>query len=105
MNLMSISKPATGFTFDGSLMAIAQLQEFIGNSGFGINSVSINASAQSNMKFTVSLSYYKLPRPTNATSYMQLTVLADSTVVAPESVEYLQSLTAEQLESNYTVVV
>ena len=57
------------------------------------------------MKFTVSLSYYKLPRPTNATSYMQLTVLADSTVVAPEGVEYLQSLTAEQLESNYTVVV
>lgn len=105
MNLMSISKPATGFTFDGSLMAIAQLQEFIGNSGFGINSISINASAQSNMKFTVSLSYYKLPRPTNATSYMQLTVLADSTVVSPEGVEYLQSLTADQLESNYTVVV
>ena len=105
MNLMSISKPATGFTFDGSLMAIAQLQEFIGNSGFGINSISVNASAQSNMKFTVSLSYYKLPRPTNATSYMQLTVLADNTVVAPEGVEYLQSLTAEQLESNYTVVV
>ena len=105
MNLMSISKPATGFTFDGTLMAIAQLQEFIGNSGFDINSIGVNASAQSNMKFTVSLSYYKLPRPTNATSYMQLTVLADSTVVAPEGVEYLQSLTAEQLESNYTVVV
>ena len=104
MNLMSISKPATGFTFDGSLMAIAQLQEFICNSGFDINSISVNASAQSNMKFTVSLAYYKLPRPTNATSYMQLTILADSTVVAPESVEYLQSLTAEQLESNYTVV-
>ena len=105
MNLMSISKPATGFTFDGSLMAIAQLQEFIGNSGFDINSISVNASAQSNMKFTVSLSYYKLPRPTNATSYMQLTVLTDSTVVSPEGAEYLQSLTAEQLESNYTVVV
>ena len=105
MNLMSISKPATGFTFDGSLMAIAQLQEFIGNSGFDITSISVNASAQSNMKFTVSLSYHKLPRPTNATSYMQLTVLADSTVVAPEGVEYLHSLTAEQLESNYTVVV
>ena len=104
MNLMSISKPATGFTFDGSLMAIAQLQEFIGNSGFDINSINVNASAQSNMKFTVSLSYYKLPRPTNANSYMQLTILADCTVVAPESVEHLQSLTAEQLESNYTVV-
>lgn len=104
MNLMSISKPATGFTFDGSLMAIAQLQEFIGNSGFGVNSININASAQSNMKFTVTLSYYKLPNATNASSYMQLTILADSTVVAPESVEYLQSLTAEQLESNYTVV-
>ena len=105
MNLMSISKPATGFTFDGSLMAIAQLQEFIGNSGFDTNSISVNASAQSNMKFTVSLSYYKLPRPTNATSYMQLTVLTDGIVVSPEGVEYLQSLTAEQLESNYTVVV
>ena len=37
MNLMSISKPATGFTLDGTLMAVAQLQAFVVESGFDIN--------------------------------------------------------------------
>ena len=105
MNLMSISKPATGFTFDGSLMAIAQLQAFVAENGFDINSMSINSTTQGTMKFNISMSYFKVVEGSPSNNYMQLTVATDFTVVAPESVEYLQSLTAEQLESNYTVVV
>lgn len=105
MNLMSISKPATGFTFDGSLMAIAQPQEFIGNSGFDINSISVNANAQSSMKFNISMSYFKVVEGSPSNNYIQLTVAPDFTVVAQSDLDFLQSMTAEQVESNYTVVV
>lgn len=105
MNLMSISKPATGFTFDGSLMAIAQLQAFVAESGFDINSMSINSANQGSMKFTVSMSYFKVVEGSPSNNYMQLTVAPDFTVVAQSGQDFLQAMTAEQLESNYTVVV
>lgn len=105
MNLMSISKPATGFTFDGSLMAEAQLQSFVAESGFDINSMSINSTNQGSMKFTISMSYFKVVEGSPSNNYMQLTVAPDFTVVAQSDQDFLQAMTAEQLESNYTVVV
>ena len=82
MNLMSISKPATGFTFDGSLMAIAQLQTFVAESGFDINSMSTNSTTQGTMKFNISMSYFKIVEGVPSNNYMQLTVAPDSVVVA-----------------------
>ena len=105
MNLMSISKPATGFTFDGSLMAIAQLQAFVAENGFDINSMSINSTTQGTMKFNISMSYFKVVEGSPNNNYMQLTVAHDFTVVAQSDLDFLQSMTAEQVESNYTVVV
>ena len=101
MNLKSISKPATGFTFDGSLMAIDQLQAFVAESGFDINSMSINSTNQGTMKFNISMSYFKAGEgvPSN-----NLTVAPDSVVVAQSDLDFLQSMTAEQVESNYTVI-
>ena len=105
MNLMSISKPATGFTFDGTLMAVAQLQAFVAESGFNINSMSINSTNQGTLKFNISLSYFKVIEGSPSNNYMQLTVSPDSVVVAQSDQDFLQSMTAEQLESNYTVAV
>ena len=105
MNLMSISKPATGFTFDGTLMAVSQLQAFVAESGFDINSMSINSTNQGAMKFTVSMSYFKVIEGNPNINYMQLTMKPDFVVVAQSDQDFLQAMTAEQLESNYTVVV
>lgn len=104
MNLMSISKPATGFTFDGSLMAIDQLQAFVAESGFDINSMSINSTNQGTMKFNLSMSYFKVAEGVPSNNYMQLTVTPDAVVVAQSDLDFLQVMTAEQVESNYTVV-
>ena len=105
MNLMSISKPATGFNFDGTLIAIAQLQAFVAENGFDINSLAINSTAQGTMKFNISMSYFKAVEGSPSNNYMQLTVVPDSTVVAQSDLDFLQSMTADQVESNYTVVV
>lgn len=99
MNLMSISKPATGFTFDGTLMAVAQLQAFVAESGFDINSMSINSTNQGTM------SYFKVIEGNPNTNYMQLTMQPDFVVVAQSDQDFLQAMTADQVESNYTVVV
>ena len=57
------------------------------------------------MKFTVSMSYFKVVEGSPSNNYMQLTVAPDFTVVAQSDQDFLQAMTAEQLESNYTVVV
>lgn len=102
MNLMSVPKPAVGLTYSGNFQAIMNLQAFVTEQGYTIQSMSF--STNSDMLFDVSMSLFKQTNPEDAAVFSNLSARPNRVIISPENGTTLLVLTEEQLEAEYTVV-
>ncbi len=101
MNLMSVPKPAVGLTYSGNFQSIMDLQAFVTQQGYTIQSMSFNSNSE--LLFDVSMSLFKQTDPDEPAIYSSLNARPNRIVVSPQNGTALLVLTQEQLESEYTV--